>query len=407
VTATMKGVRVVEVADHMFVPAASAILSDWGADVIKVEHVERGDAMRGLASTGAMDLGDGRVHALLEHANRGKRSLGLDLTSTQGIEILYRLVRDADVFLTNKLTKVRKRLKIDRQDIVEQNSRIIYVRGTGYGTRGPDAEAGGYDFLAFWARSGIAVGATPLGAAQIPAMPAPAFGDSIGGMTIAGGISAALFHRERTGESPMVDVSLLSSALWAAGAGIALSDQLGRPWTQPPADGSALRNALVNTYQCADGKWIALTCLQGFHYWPGARDVFELNRLASDERFTSPAAFEANAPTLAMEIGEAVAKRPRNEWVNRLAKFDGQWSLVQDSREVMDDPQIEANGYVLSTNTADGLEVRLVTSPVQFDEVPVDPGRAPAFNEHCEDILGELGMNEAETIQMKVDGVVA
>ena len=157
-TAVMDGVRVLEVAEHTFVPAASALLSDWGADVIKIEHVERGDAMRGLASTGIAVV-PGDVHVLLEHSNRGKRSLGLDLTAPEGLDLLYRLAATSDVFLTNKLPSVRTKLHIDVDDVRAHNPRIIYVRGTGQGERGPDADKGSYDSLAFWARAGVAIGA--------------------------------------------------------------------------------------------------------------------------------------------------------------------------------------------------------------------------------------------------------
>src|SRR5262249_45182008 len=133
-TAVMQGVRILEVAEHTFVPAASALLADWGAEVIKIEHVERGDAMRGLASSGIAVVG-GDVHVLLEHSNRGKQSLGLDLTTDEGLDILYRLAATCDVFLTNKLPSVRTKLKIDVDDIRAQNASIIYVRGTGQGER--------------------------------------------------------------------------------------------------------------------------------------------------------------------------------------------------------------------------------------------------------------------------------
>ena len=156
----MEGIRILEVAEHTFVPAASAILSDWGAEVIKIEHVERGDAMRGLMNTGLAGLG-GSVHVLHEHANRGKKSLGLDLTNPAGLDILYRLAARCDVFLTNKMPGVRERLHIDVDDIRAHNPNIVYVRGTGYGNEGPDADAGGYDFLGFWARAGCADAATP------------------------------------------------------------------------------------------------------------------------------------------------------------------------------------------------------------------------------------------------------
>ena len=136
-TAVMQGVRILEVAEHTFVPAASALLADWGAEVIKIEHVERGDAMRGLASTRRRRHADGDVHVLLEHSNRGKQSLGLDLTSDEGLDVLYKLAATCDVFLTNKLPSVRTKLKIDVDDIRAHNPKIIYVRGTGQGERGP------------------------------------------------------------------------------------------------------------------------------------------------------------------------------------------------------------------------------------------------------------------------------
>src|ERR687894_2064041 len=157
-TAVMEGVRILEVAEHTFVPAASALLADWGAEVIKIEHVERGDAMRGLASSGLAVMGTS-VHVLLEHSNRGKQSLGLDLTSEEGLDILYRLAATCDVFLTNKLPSVRSKLEIDVEDIRAHNPRIVYVRGTGQGERGPDADKGSYDSLAFWNRAGVAIGA--------------------------------------------------------------------------------------------------------------------------------------------------------------------------------------------------------------------------------------------------------
>ncbi len=149
----MEGIRILEVAEHTFVPAASGILADWGAEVIKIEHVTRGDAARGLASTGIAGF-SGKVAVLMEHANRGKKSLGLDLTDPAGRDILYRLAGISDVFLTNKMAGVRSRLQIEVDDIKAHNPNIVYVRGTGYGNRGPDTDAGGYDSLGFWARSG-------------------------------------------------------------------------------------------------------------------------------------------------------------------------------------------------------------------------------------------------------------
>jgi len=404
-TAVMEGVRVLEVAEHTFVPAASALLADWGADVIKIEHVDRGDAMRGLASTGIAVV-PGDVHVLLEHSNRGKRSLGLDLTEPEGLDLLYRLAATSDVFLTNKLPSVRTKLHIDVDDVRAHNPRIIYVRGTGQGERGPDADKGSYDSLAFWARAGVAIGAQRPEYELVPVPPAPGFGDSIGAMTIAGGIMGALFHRQRTGEATIVDVSLLGTGLWAMGQAVALSLVLDRPWSPPPADALS-RNPLSRNYTTADGRIVALTCLQAGRYWAELCTIIERPELARDPRFADHGSLLAHCHD-AIEILTAVfASAPLAEWRRRLEPFSGQWAVVQDTLEAAADVQSEANGYVQPCTTAKGLPFHLVTAPVQFDETPAAPGRAPEFNEHGDAILSELGLDWDAIVDLKVRGIVA
>src|SRR6202140_2612708 len=157
----MDGVRVLEVAQFTFVPAAGAVLADWGADVIKVEHAETGDAQRGLSALMGRPVGSGSFAPLMEHPNRGKRSIGLALERPEALQVLHELIRTSDVFLTNFLPAARRRLGIDLADVRAVNPRIVYVRGTGFGARGPESEKGGYDSTAFWARGGSALGTTP------------------------------------------------------------------------------------------------------------------------------------------------------------------------------------------------------------------------------------------------------
>jgi crotonobetainyl-CoA:carnitine CoA-transferase CaiB-like acyl-CoA transferase len=405
VTAILQGVRILEVAEHTFVPAASALLSDWGAEVVKIEHVERGDAMRGLASTGVAII-SGDVHALLEHSNRGKRSLGLDLTSDEGRDILYQLAATSDVFLTNKLPSVRAKLKIDVDDIRAANPTIIYTRGTGQGDRGPDADKGSYDSLAFWARAGVALGCKRPEYELVPVPPAPGFGDSIGAMTIAGGIMGALFHRERTGETTVVDVSLLGTGLWSMGQAIALSLLLDMPWAPPPNDrlGS---NPISRNYVTKDGRVLAFTCLQAGKYWPTLCDAIGRPELATDPRFADHAALMTNNLDAVALLDEVFASATLAEWRERLANFDGQWAVVQDTLEAVADPQTVANGYVQELTNAGGVPFRLVAAPVQYDEEPAMPGRAPELNEHGDDLLAELGLDWDAIVDLKVRGVVA
>ena len=404
-TAVMQGVRILEVAEHTFVPAASALLADYGAEVIKVEHVERGDAMRGLASSGLAIMG-GNVHVLLEHSNRGKKSLALDLNSPDGLEVLYKLAKTCDVFLTNKLPSVRAKLKIDVEHLRAHNPKLIYVRGTGQGERGPDADRGSYDALAYWCRAGIAMSLKHADDAHVPGPPGPAFGDSIGAMTIAGGIMGALFHRERTGEAPVVDVSLLNVGLWSHGAAVALSLQRNVPWVPFPRTFS-IPNPLVQNYKTKDERFLSFCCLQAAKYWPGITEVIGRPELGSDPRFADAQTITQNSAAAVEILRTVFAERTAAEWRERLASFTGQWVLVQDTIEAANDPQSIANGYVVDCATSAGTPYKLVSAPVQYDEKPAGSARAPEFNEHGDAILQELGLDWDAILDLKARGVVA
>src|SRR5215831_12631056 len=204
------GVRVVEVADWGFVPSAGTALSDWGAEVVKVEHPRHGDPIRGLITGGVIPGASGR-NFIVEQIGRNKRSVGIDLGADDGRALLCRLVERADVFLTNYLPDARERLRITYDDLRPVNPRLVYAKGHGQGARGPDARRGGYDGVSFWARGGVA---DRLSAPGQYVGQRPAFGDFIGGMCLAGGVAAALFRRERSGQGIELDVSLLGVAMW-------------------------------------------------------------------------------------------------------------------------------------------------------------------------------------------------
>jgi crotonobetainyl-CoA:carnitine CoA-transferase CaiB-like acyl-CoA transferase len=403
-TDVMNGIRILEVAEHTFVPAASAVLADWGADVIKVEHAVRGDAMRGLGRTGVIDLSQG-VHVLNEHSNRGKRSIGIDLQTPEGLEVLYALVAKSDVFLTNKLPGVLAKLKIDVADLRAHNPKLIYVRGTSHGPKGPDKDRGGYDMTAFWCRAGSAASCTPPGMPFVVPQPGPAYGDSMGGMTIAGGIAAALLKRERTGEPSVVDVSLLAAGAWAMSAGIALSLQTGKPWALPTSP-SGPGNPLTAIYATSDKRWISVVMLQGFKYWPDFCRHIGRPDLVTDARFDSVENLASNAGEAKGIIGEIIGQKTLAEWTEAFATLEGQWAPVQHTLEVAADPQVRANGYLAGTATKDGTEFELVASPVQFDGEPTPTARAPEFNEHGDEVLQELGLDWDRILALKEAGAV-
>ena len=404
----MEGVRVLEVAQFTFVPAAGAVLADWGADVIHVEHPESGDAQRGLVKVFGFDAIEpgSSFFPIMEGPNRGKRSIGLALEHTKGREILDELIRTSDVFLTNFLPSARAKLRIDVEDVRAANPDIIYVRGSGFGNIGPERDKGGYDSTAFWARGGSAALMTPPDSPFLSEMPTGAYGDNMGGMTIAGGIAAALYARSVTGEPSVVDVSLLGVGAWATQFATNLALMVGgAPPRQKPRHGSAT-NPLIGTYRTADGRWLMLSMLQPGRYWPEFCALADRPELATDERFDSAEKIMRNAPEAGDLVAEIVAGRTLADWEERLSRTEGQWAVAQDPYEVGHDVSLRANGYVREVVDADGRTRELVANPVQFDEAPPDLVRAPQFAEHTDEILRELGRTDEALIELKLDGAI-
>jgi crotonobetainyl-CoA:carnitine CoA-transferase CaiB-like acyl-CoA transferase len=402
----MAGVRVVEVAAWTYVPVAGAVLAEWGAEVLKIEHPETGDPQRGLAAMGLMPSAPGGIQHMMELANRGKRSVGLDLKTDAGRELLLRLVARADVFLTNLRPQARRRLRIDVADLRAVNPQLIYVRGSGQGERGPEAERGGYDGCTFWARSGAADIVSDPSDDQYPVPPpGPAFGDVIGGLTIAGGVAAALFHRQRTGQPTVVDSSLLATGLWATGASSLTADLFGG-FRLTRGDRRRTPNPLVNTYRTRDGRFLSLVMLESDRYWADLVGLLGRPELADDPRFVDAAARAANAGACVDLLDEIFGSQPLAHWRAVLAAARGVWSVVQSAAEVMDDPQAQANGYVRPVTAASGVEFRMVAAPIQFDEEPATLTRGPGHGEHTDEVLAELGLSEDEILELKVAGAV-
>jgi crotonobetainyl-CoA:carnitine CoA-transferase CaiB-like acyl-CoA transferase len=402
VTDILNGIRVVELAAWTFVPAAGAVLADWGAEVIKVEHPETGDPQRGLISSGIV-TGAGGVNHFVEQPNRGKRSIGLDTSTPDGLELLMRLIESADVFLTNLLPDSRKRMGIDVEQVRARNPKIIYARGHGYGTKGEMANRGGFDLAAYWARGGIGE-AYSAGDGSYPPLQRPAFGDVYGGLAIAGGIAGALVKRERTGEPSVVDVSLLNAAVWQLGPDIVGSGVTGQDVPKFKID--EMPNPVANLYQTRDGRFIAFVLLQADRFWAEFCSRLGRDDLVADERFANAAVRFANRTECIAELRKTFESQDLAHWEKAFSGFDGVWDVMRTAHELHSDPQALANGYLPRTTDAHGNEFALAASPVQFDETPLALRRAPGHGEDTDKLLAELGFSDDEIIDLKVKAVV-
>ncbi len=402
----MEGIRVVEVASWTFVPAAGAVLAEWGADVLKIEHPESGDPQRGLISSGMIPGGAGGVNYMMEQPNHGKRSVALNLSHPDGRALLYKLCETADVFLTNWLPGPRRRQQIDVDDIRAVNPSIVYVRGHGQGTRGPDADKGGYDGSSYYARSGVLAGIAAGGGVGPygPTQP-PAFGDLPGGQTIAGAIAAALLHKERTGEGSIVDISLLNFGMWAMAANI-VSSKLYEGQELPKFTRETLPNPITNRYLTSDGRMIQLMMLQANRFWPELVTAIGHPELADDPRFATPQAMYEHRSEATKILDDIFAARTFVEWKAALRDISGQWAPVQTPIELHDDPDVIANGYLVEVTASNGTPFKLVANPVQFDEQPNVLTRAPEHGEHTDEVLQELGLDWDELIRLKTENAI-
>jgi crotonobetainyl-CoA:carnitine CoA-transferase CaiB-like acyl-CoA transferase len=397
------GVRVVELAQWVFVPVAGSLMADWGAEVIKVEHPQGGDGYRGLVLPGA---GSSSVNYSMEMANRNKKSVAIDLKTDQGRAALLKLIENADVFLTNFLPSVLDRLGLNVDSLRAINPRLIYARGHGYGVRGAEADTPAYDSTSFWARGAIEETIAPQGLPE-PIPQRGAVGDRYAGTQLAFGIAGALFRRERTGEGTVVDVSLIGTALWMIASDV-LSQMQGAYRQSPPlgVPRASLPNPLAANYQCADGRWLMICCLQPDKYWVDVCTLLGRDDLVADERFASMKDRALNSGELIVELEAAFATRSLDEWRKPLDEARIPWGPYQRVDELVNDPAVIANGYIGTATRADGSTFPLPAGAVQFDEQPAALRACPELGEHTDEVLASLGYSWDDIIALKMSGAV-
>jgi crotonobetainyl-CoA:carnitine CoA-transferase CaiB-like acyl-CoA transferase len=401
--APFAGVRVIELAQWVFVPVSGALMADWGADVIRVDQPE-GDPYRNLATQG-IGTDSGGINLSVALANRGKRSIALNLKTPDGMAMLHRLLETADILLTSLRPDALARLGLGAEELTQRYPRLIYARGNGYGMRGPDSGRAGYDSSAFFARGGVAHVLTPPDR-DYPIGQRGAMGDRNGGMALAFGMSAALLRRERTGKGSVVDVSLLATAMWNFSSDVLSALAGGKPRASNDRTGGP--NPLVGTYRTKDGRHIQLVFLQPDRYWPEFCVLIGRDDLLADERFTDMKTRGENREAFLAAMDAEFASRTYEEWTKLLSELDAPWAPVQTIEELLTDPQVIANNYIGPVNDADGNELyKLPAVPVQFDQVGPPLRQAPAHSQNTEEILHELGYDDDQIRAYREAGAVS
>ncbi len=395
----MEGIRVVEVGMWVAGPAASAVLGDWGADVIKIEPPD-GDPFRGLLSAFAADGSS----PPFELDNRNKRSVALNLSHPDGRAIAAQLVDEADVFVTNARIGALERAGLDYETLAARNPRLVYASVSGYGLAGDDRNRAAYDVGAFWSRAGVAAALTPDGH-ELPYQRG-GMGDHMAGMAAAGAVAAALLARERTGQGQLVSTSLLRIGLYMLGWDISMALRLGIPVV--PMTVAAPPNPLINAYTAGDGRRFWLLGLQADRHWPDVLRAIGREEWADDPRFATIESRWQHSAELVAELNAVFAHKTLAEWTPIFDREDVWFAPVQYAHETIDDPQAHAGGGFVDAPAPDGGEpVKMVASPVDFAGTPWQVrAMPPEFAQHTEEVLLELGYDWDRIIQLKDAGAI-
>jgi len=398
----LEGIKVVEYATYMAAPGAGCILSDWGAEVIKIEP-PGGDPIRKFFSTIGSDIKDNPV---FDFDNRGKKSIIVDTRTEDGNAIVRKLASEADVFLTNVRPGGLSRSGLDYEGLKSVNPKLIYASLTGYGLEGPDADRPGFDIASFWSRSGVASLTIPKG--QEPFALRTAFGDHTTSISTAAGICAALVKAQRTGEGQLVEASLFRTALYAMGSDFAISLFFGRNGSTKSRHEQSV--PIMNFFKTKDDHWLCLVARQGETDWAPICRAIDREDLIEDERFSTAKARRANSVDCVDIIDAAFASYTRDEMAKRLDDNVLAWAPVQTLVEAAEDPQAHAAGAIVQVPSAkgDGSTFSSPASPVRFPGANDGPkGPSPSMGEHTRDVLSGLGMSASEIDAALKAGTVA
>jgi crotonobetainyl-CoA:carnitine CoA-transferase CaiB-like acyl-CoA transferase len=396
----LSGLRVIDCGTYIAGPAAAVILSDFGAEVIKVERPPAGDPMRMLSRMPGMPVASVDYCSALD--SRNKKSLALNLGDTAGRDVLLKLVATADIFVTNYQPQLAKKFQLGFEDLRSVNPRLIYAQVTGYGEIGPEAEKPGYDMTAYWARSGLMD--LMRNSDAEPARSVCGFGDHPTSVVLFGAIMLGLYQRDRTGSGCKVSTSLMASGAWSNGSQIQAAFCKASP--PEPYMRKNTNNPLINHYLTKDGKRFILCGLDPVNDWARLCRAIGMPELTCAPKFNTPAGRAANGRELVELFDQEFAKAEMCEWKQRFAEQEVIWGPVPSFSEVAEDEQMRLNGVFTEVRDAIGGPYRTVSNPITVEGAEkVAPRMAPAVGEHSVEILRSLGLNDEAIADMVKRGV--
>jgi crotonobetainyl-CoA:carnitine CoA-transferase CaiB-like acyl-CoA transferase len=399
--APLDGVRVVEVANWIAAPAAAALMADLGADVIKVEP-PGGDALRNFDLRAYGYDHDFDLAYPFELDNRGKRSVTIALDRPGGPELVRRLAKDADVFITNLTPDRRTRFGLDDGSIHAVNVRAIYASLTGYGSSGPDANRAGFDYSAFWARSGIMASLVQAGAPPPPNRGGQ--GDHTTSLNLLAAVLAALRLRDQTGEGQYVEVTLQGTGMWTIATD--LSAALISGLDAPRTDRTAPSNPIGNSYPTSDDRWVLLVMPQSDRYWPSFCAAMGEPELATDDRYNSIPKRLEHTRALTAHLTERFLEHDLAYWRDALDQHGLIWAPVVELSELVDDPQVREMGWITEIEHPTIGSYETLGTPFQIRHATIGPRRpAPSIGEQTQTVLGEIGLSDEEIASLAEQGV--
>ena len=395
-----EGLKVLDCASFIAAPAAATVLSDFGADVIKIEPPGSGDPYRNLPNLPGYPRSEHNFAWLLEARN--KKSLALDLSRPEGQAVLHRLAGEADVFITNYPPQVRARLGITYDHLAPHNDRLIYASFTGYGEKGEEANKPGFDSNAYWARSGL-MDLVRADEKTTPARSIAGMGDHPCAMALYSAIVTALYKRERTGKGSHVSSNLMANGVWAASV-LAQAKLCGAKFGERHPRERAL-NAVTNHYQCKDGRWLILSLLNEDKQWPTLARCLGREDLLTDSRFTTKADRHQRSVELIKIFDETFATRDLAEWRKILDGNGLVFGVVGILDDIPNDRQMIDNGVLVPFENDTMLTI---SSPIWVDgSKKVQPRKPPAIGEQSDEILRNAGYDEAAIGKLRASGTVA